>query len=169
MVVIVIVGAVAAFAIPAVDALLKNNRRTVVVNELLSHLILARAEAARSGQSVSICAAISGADCGGGTNWDYGWTVFLDPAGTGAVPTAASVLRRYVSVYGGDLKVRADTAGATTGHIVMRPFNQGGTQASLLICDKRGAREARVVCVESNGRPSVSDKACDTGAALTCP
>jgi type IV fimbrial biogenesis protein FimT len=168
MVVVTVIGILAAVALPGLDAIVKNNRRSVVVNEALSSALLARAEAAKRGQPVSICASTDGTTCVDSNVWDSGWIVFLDPNGNGNA-TAGNLLRRYESPYSGDIKVRTNTLGATTGYIVMRPFNQGGTQASVLVCDKRGSSEARVVCIESNGRAQSSDKTCDTASALTCP
>jgi type IV fimbrial biogenesis protein FimT len=170
MITLTIVVIIASLALPSFINLIKDNRRTVIVNELLSSALFARAEAAKRGQPVSLCArtSTSGTACADTPTWDYGWMVFVDPNGNGNA-TAGNILRQYVSPYGGDIKVRSNTLGATTGYVVMRPFNQGGTQASLLVCDTRGAAKARVVCIESNGRAQASDKTCDTAAALTCP
>jgi hypothetical protein len=51
----------------------------------------------------------------------------------------------------------------------MKPFNQSGTSASLLVCDDRGSTKARVVCVGNNGRAGSQGTDCSTGAALVCP
>lgn len=167
MVVITIVGVLAALAIPAFDDMIQNNRRTTTVNELLSNLMLARAEAAKRGQPVSLCGLTSGGgtSCTGGTTWDYGWMVFVDPNGDGVIASAADILRQYVNSYP-DLKIRSSQAG---GPVVLKPFNQAGTQAFLLVCDKRGDSKSRHVCVESNGRARAQETACSVDDTQVCP
>lgn len=166
MIVIAIVGVLAAVAIPAFDDLIKNNRRAVVVNELVSDVMVARGESAKRGQAVSICGNTSsgGTSCTGGATWDYGWMIFLDPDADGAIAAVGDVLKQYKNDYG-DIKVRSSIGG---GPVTIRPFNQGGTGGTITVCDKRGAAKARAVVVENNGRPRSSEKNKDNGA-LTCP
>lgn len=178
MIVLTILGVLAAFALPAVDDMIKDNRRSVIANELLASLMLARAEAGKRGHPVTVCATAAGASstCGGGTTWDHGWMAFVDVNANGAVDGSvtsggavynetAMILRRHVNEYT-DSRIRAATGGA--GHVTMRPFNQGGTPATLTICDRRGAADARAVVVESNGRARVSEKDRDE-QPLACP
>lgn len=164
MIVVSIIGVLAAIAIPAFSELIQNNRRTTVVNELMSTLMLARTEAAKRGQPVSLCGnTSSAASCTGGTNWNYGWMVFLDPDGNGDIAAGSDMLRRYVNDYP-DIKITAGGAGP----FIMRPFNQSSTNATITVCDKRGASKARAVIVSGSGRARISEKA-SNGAALTCP
>lgn len=167
MIVITIVGILAALAVPSFDDMIKNNRRTVIANELTAALMFARGESAKRGQPVTVCGMTSGggASCTGGATWDYGWMTFLDPDADGAIAAGSDLIQRYVSEYSG-ITVRSATTGA--GHITMKPFNQGGTSATLTICDSRGAGKARAVVVEPNGRSRISEKDRDDDA-LVCP
>ena len=167
MVVITIIGVLASFAIPSFNSMIYDNRRTTVVNELLANLMLARAEAAKRGQPVSVCGLTSsgGTSCTGGTTWDYGWMVFLDPDGNGAIANASDVLAKYVNPY--EIKVRSSQNG---GPIVLKPFNQATTAGYVLVCDKRGDSNSRHVCVETNGRSHAQETACDAANdSQTCP
>lgn len=174
MIVVAIVGVLASLAFPAFGELIKNSRRTTVVNELSASLMLARAEAAKRGQPVSVCGLTSGGgtSCAGGTNWDYGWMVFLDPDGDGAFDTGEEVMRRYIVEYP-DIKVRTNTeSGAGPGHFTQRSFNQNSTTGDITICDKRGATRSRQIEVARSGRASVrlnNSEDTTNGAALTCP
>ena len=171
MIVVTIMGVLMAIGLPAFDDLIKNSRRTTVVNELISNLMLARAEAAKRGQPVTVCGNTSsgGVSCTGGATWDYGWMVFLDPDANGAIAATGDLLRRFVNDYS-DIRVRTYTGG--TGFLTLQPFNQAGTSGVVLICDKRGDAKSRRICVGSNGRANVSEGTCPSGEptpALTCP
>lgn len=169
MVTLTIAGILTVVALPSFNEMLKNNRRTVTLNELVANVMLARAEAAKRGQAVTMCGLPSSGvtSCAGGTTWDYGWIVFLDPDADGVPAASTDVLRVYVNDYRSTLSVRSSTGGP--GYVVLRPFNQSGTQASLKVCDSRGAAKARVVCVATSGRAVTQETTCNGGAALTCP
>lgn len=168
LIVVSIIGVLMAIALPAFDDLIKNSRRTTVVNEVVSYVMSARAEAAKRGQAVTVCGNTStgGVSCTGGTTWDHGFMIFLDPDANGAIAASADLLKKFTNDYS-DIRIRTDTGG--TGHIVLRPFNQGGTSAAILICDKRGNSKSRRVCVSANGRANVSEAACNADDDLTCP
>ena len=170
MIVVSIIGVLMAIGLPAFNDLIKNSRRTTVVNEVVSYLMTARAEAAKRGQAVTVCGNTSngGVSCTGGTTWHYGFMVFLDPDGNGAIAATGDLLKKYVNDYS-DIRILTKTGG--TGHIVLQPFNRAGTPAAILVCDKRGNSKSRRICVGSNGRANVSETACGTisNDDLTCP
>ena len=166
MIVVSILGILASIAIPSFNELIKNNRRTVVVNELVSNLLLARSEASKRGQPVSICALPSGGSnlCATSdkTNWNYGWIVFLDTNDDG-IAAAGDMIRQYVNNYP-DIKITAGGAGP----FILKPFNQTSTNATIKICDQRGSSKARAIIIAPNGRARVSEKDADN-AGIVCP
>lgn len=175
MIVVAILGVLMAIGLPAFNDLIKNNRRTTVVNEIISSLMSARAEAAKRGQAVTVCGNTTGGgetSCTGGANWDYGFMIFLDTDANGAIAATSDVIRKYRVDYS-DIRIRTDIVDGGTGHVTLRPFNQAGTAAAILICDKRGNAKSRRVCIGANGRANVSEAVCnaDTGgdSDLTCP
>lgn len=177
MIVVSIIGILAAIAIPAFDELIKNNRRTTVVNELISNLMLARTEAAKRGQPVVVCG-IDDANnnkiaddaelvCSG-TNWRDGWmvSVWVDANADNTVDDSELQLppmRSYVNDYS-DITVTS-----TIIAMRLRPFNQTGSSGNITVCDSRGASKARRICLAGNGRARISETDCDSTAALTCP
>lgn len=169
MIVVTILGVLSAIAIPAFDEMIKNNRRTTIVNELVANLMLARAEAAKRGLPVTLCGNTSGGgiSCTGGKDWSHGWMVFLDDDGDGAIADTAHMLRQFVNDYP-DITVKTNPFGSpTSGPIVMRTFNQASTGGNIVVCDKRGAAKARAVILTGNGRARVSETNAD-GSALSC-
>lgn len=71
MVTIAVAAILLTIAVPGFQALVQNNRATTLANELTTALNLARSEAVRRGQMISVCAADSGND------WEDGWRVEL--------------------------------------------------------------------------------------------
>jgi len=173
MIVLSILGVLLAIGLPAFDDLIKNSRRTTVVNEVISSLMMARAEAAKRGQTVTVCAASASASCGSTpTTWDYGFMAFVDTDADGAFDSGETLLKKYVSDYS-DIRVRTTIVSSnnptSTGFVALQPFNRAGTSARILVCDKRGNSKARRVCIGANGRANVSEAACDPGDNMTCP
>jgi type IV fimbrial biogenesis protein FimT len=79
MVTVTILAIGAAIAAPSYSAMIQRNRAKSVASELLAALNLARSEAARRGQPVSICKSSDGSNCAGSsTQWDSGWIVFVN-------------------------------------------------------------------------------------------
>jgi len=86
--------------VPSFVSLIANNRITAQANELVSGLNLARSEAAKSGQRVSMCSTTNGTSCAANTDWATGWLVFNDSDGNGVVANAADILRTSEAVSG---------------------------------------------------------------------
>lgn len=182
MITVTIMGILLAMAVPSFDRLIKDNRRSSIVNELIGNAMLARAEAAKRGQPVALCGNTSSGACTGGATWDYGWTLFVDVNGNGVIDTnvtvngvtyneANMVLKQFRNDYP-TIKVSSNAGVTTSGAMVMMPFGQTGTAASLLVCDDRSHAhpdKARVVCVSSSGRAVSQQTNCTTGSALSCP
>lgn len=82
MVTVAIVAILGALAAPSFQAMIQANRTRTVASELLATLNLARSEAARRGQPVSICRSSNGSSCSSsGTGWDQGWIAFVNEDG----------------------------------------------------------------------------------------
>ena len=71
-------------ATPSFADLLRANRLAAANNALVTALNVARAEALRRGQPVTVCASTDQRSCSASTNWGTGWVVFQDTAMSGA-------------------------------------------------------------------------------------
>ena len=81
MTVVVILGIILAFAMPAMNDLVQRNRLVGQTNDLVTDLKLARTTALTTGMPATICASDDGEQCGG--SWNDGWIVFYDCDGNG--------------------------------------------------------------------------------------
>jgi type IV fimbrial biogenesis protein FimT len=86
LIVIAIVAILLALGVPSFRYVTQSNRATSEINGMLGALQLARAEAIKEGQAVSVCPSLDGATCiVGSTDWETGWIIFSDsnlPYGT---------------------------------------------------------------------------------------
>lgn len=80
-----IVTILASIAVPSFSKLIESNQLSAGTNELVSALILARSEALKRSNNVSICASTDQVSCSG-ANFAEGWIVFVD---CNAVPNGA--------------------------------------------------------------------------------
>jgi len=65
-------------AVPSFMETVRNNRLTTQNNEFIGALNLARSEALKRSNSVSVCASVDQLTCSGATDWTTGYIVFSD-------------------------------------------------------------------------------------------
>ena len=103
LIVISVVAVLLALAIPTFKFVTQSNRSTSEINGLLSNLQLARAEAIKEGQTVSVCPSIDGVSCSGASNaWQTGWLVFSDTGIIGTIDGTDFVVRMQNAFTGTD-------------------------------------------------------------------
>ena len=186
LVTLTILAILVSLGLPAMTDVVRNNRRTVLVNELLASLMLARAEAARSGQPVVVCGVddangnrtidVAERTCSG-LDWRDGWivAVWADADNDGALDTGelAAPMRMFVNDYDSVQATGSGFANAPAGGAVaLMPFNRQGTSGRVTVCDTRGASRSRALDISANGRPIVvvnDVEDAGSGVALTCP
>ena len=71
-----ILSIILSLAAPSFGNLLKSNRATALVNDLLTDLHIARSEAIKRNQPVTLCKSSNRQTCTG--NWGDGWIIFSD-------------------------------------------------------------------------------------------
>jgi type IV fimbrial biogenesis protein FimT len=87
LIVIAIVAILLALGVPSFKYVTQSNRSTSEINGMLGALQLARAEAIKEGQTVSVCPSPDGLQCSlGATDWEGGWIIFSD-----GLPTIGTV------------------------------------------------------------------------------
>jgi type IV fimbrial biogenesis protein FimT len=113
----------AGLAVPSYQALVAKNRASAQVNQLISAINLARSEAVRRHQVITLCKSEDGKTCGG--EWSQGWIIFVDQQVSGQVDFNDEILRVYHAVPKGSFLewvaqrsndyLQMDPSGATHG------------------------------------------------------
>lgn len=87
---VTLAGILAAVAVPSMSKMFKTNRVQTEASSFVGDLMLARTEAVKRGQNVSVCASSDGATCLGANTWQSGWIVIPDSNATCTGATTAS-------------------------------------------------------------------------------
>jgi type IV fimbrial biogenesis protein FimT len=135
MVAVAVVGIVLAFALPSYDILVKNNCLTTSTNSLVSGLQMARSEATKLRQNVSIIAKAG--------DWSTGWRV-QDPL--------ANVLND-VDLTCGATTITEVSADMT---LVYQPTGFIDLPAVFNVCDDRTGEIGRQITINMVGRPNTN-------------
>jgi len=153
---LVIVLAVAAIllgtAVPSFKETIQNNRLATQVNELHAGLSMARSEAVKRNNNVTICprAVSEGGTlvCDSSGNWGNGWIVFVDDDADGEIE-GGEIVRV------GDAMVNEITASFSEDEVIYASSGLAisGTNGTFTLCDTRGADVARGLVVGPSGRP----------------
>ena len=78
---IAVLGILLAVGVPSFQSTVNSNRLAAQTNSLVTALNVARSEAVKRGQPVSVCASTNQTSCSGGTAWTTGWIAFTDANG----------------------------------------------------------------------------------------
>jgi type IV fimbrial biogenesis protein FimT len=133
--VMTIIGIVAAIGIPSFKYVTTSNRISSEINGLLGDMQFARSQAIKEGLTVTVCSSSNSTapnpTCNigpAGLIWNTGWIVFLDSNGSGQVDPGEQVIRVQPPFNGADTLVSsvAYTA-ATYNRMGYAPTNQPGT------------------------------------------
>lgn len=154
MIVVAVVAVLAVVAVPGLREFVQNNRLAAQSNEFLTSLALARSEALKRGQPVSVCHSADGASCGG--SWGDGWIVFTDNAAPASAPVVDEVLRVTAELDGGSQMSGPDYLRYLPSG---RLENAGVQNFSLTIPDCYG-EHARNIQVVPTGRAAVDRANC---------
>ena len=168
MTAVAVLGVLLAIGVPSFNATLRANRLVAVTNDLVTALNIARSEAVKRGQGVSVCAANSALnDCSGTTAWDQGWIVFSDDSDTsgntaGQLDGSDSPLQVYSPAESGYSV--APTSPTTLTYLrFQRSGKLDSTALSTTLkltppdCTGNGARQ---IAIGNTGRISSSKVAC---------
>jgi type IV fimbrial biogenesis protein FimT len=159
LVTISIVGVLASIGIPSFNGTIRNSRLTANVNTLVTSLNLARSEAIKRGQPVSVRKT--------GTNWESGWSVFTDLDGDGIKEDNGTLdddedLRVYPAM-SSSYTLRGDNSSVT-----YQSFGISGS-ASFVLCDNSDddglpqADTSKLVLINAVGRVRMGRDADNNG------
>jgi type IV fimbrial biogenesis protein FimT len=168
MTTLLVVSIVLSAGVPSYLSIVRNNRAATNANELVSALTIARSEAVRRSERVSICRSNDGATCSG--SWEDGWIVFLDDAATDTATPVDPDASQLIGVWPapvGEASVVTRSGGGTIDLGWIRFLPRGDTRSdenfpitySMEIADCTG-NVAREIEINAVGRASVTRAAC---------
>ena len=181
-----VVSVLLVIGVPSLKSFLQKSQLIASTNELVSAFHVARSEAIKINNSVTICESSNGSSCNtpGTGNWKNGWIVFVDrntdQAGIGAACADANantdcLLRIHAGVADGQMALSGANAGGKAVRSVTfdsrgLPRNAAGTSMSgkFSLCSydtNNSVIGSRAVVLSLAGRVRVSDNA----AAISCP
>lgn len=144
--VVAILGVLAAIAMPSLARLFQRNQVQVAQTEFIAALQHTRGTAAVSGKPTLLCPSRNGEDCSGETRWESGWLIGHDTARKGQ-PDAAPLRTRagYAGIIilgdGGRRLVRFQPDGSASG-----------MTNTLRFCRRGQPDQALVVVISNSGR-----------------
>lgn len=127
VIVTVIVGILAAIALPSFRYVTTSNRIAMELNGLVGDLQYARSEAVKEGLFVTVCPSTDGATCANSSSWQSGWIVFADSNGNKTVDTGEQILRVQKAFTASG---STDTFVASNGAFKAVVFNREGYAAT---------------------------------------
>ncbi len=155
-------------AVPSFTTLSLNSKRVSSTNELVSALHFARSSAVLRNERFTVCPTSNGTACEA-VGWDQGWLAFPDLSGDQAVNFGETVSRSSLGVAGVSV-----VSAEFPSFFIYRPNGRvmgavaTTNSGDFTICDRRGAEHARVVIIDTSGRPRLS-KTMSDGSNPGCP
>lgn len=144
MTALLVLGILAAMAVPGFKEMGRNNRVAAAQNDLVTALAVARSEALTRSTTVSVCATTDNVNCSDADpfNWATGWIVFTDAMDPGVVDVGDDVLQIYAGTVGDAALTAGDTfvRYAPTGRL----DPPGGTSFDVYIPGCKGDKLRRV-------------------------
>jgi type IV fimbrial biogenesis protein FimT len=97
-----VVGILLAIAVPSFRYVTTANRASSEINALLGDMQMARAEAIKEGQFITICASTTGFACSGASAWNTGWIVFSNAPPLATLDVGDTILKVQGAFSGAD-------------------------------------------------------------------
>lgn len=159
-----LIAIVGTLAVPSFNHMRLNAQRTATVNNFFHSLFLARSEAVKRGEIVSLCRSSDGQVCAPrSAAWTVGWIVFVNRDRD--EPAVRDESEELLAVYAG---WENGTIASNRLTYSFRPTVQGVVNGTIVFCDPRGSAQARAIIISHTGRPRVAQKDA-SGRPLRCP
>ena len=167
---LVVLSTLTTVAVPAVNHVITRTRVTTQVNELMTHLHLARSAAIKHGQRVLLCKSRNGNSCTGDSSWHEGWIVFVDQNDNHTVDGDEQIIRVQQALTGVTLQAKFSGGGPNINNYVgYYPDGFSNKSGTFTFCVPDAPDKARAIIIYWTGRPRISPVSADEGKALPCP
>jgi type IV fimbrial biogenesis protein FimT len=178
MVTLALAAVLLAVGVPKLSTFFEGNRMVTNVNALVSAIQIARSEAIKRGNRVTVCKSAN-ADAGApkcttAGDWEQGWIVFEDVGGNADYNAGDTILRRQAGVEGKDTTITVSDNLIKdyvmfTSRGVPKTVSGAAQSGMFRICDARGVTStsgavvARGVVLNAAGRVRLSRDAATIG------
>ncbi len=172
IVTITIAGILFGIAVPSFNTAIRNNRLTTLNNDFITALNIARSEAVKRGQIVTVCRSATGTACAADTtyNWAPGWIVFTNQNNNTAIDGGDAILRVQGAAQV-QITMIGDNVGGAVATDVRNRINYGssgmtvannggaGVTGNIAICDNRRTEAVgKIIAINPGGRPNTTDR-----------
>ena len=159
-----VIAIVLTTAVPSIGSMIKNNRMANQLNSVVTHIHIARAEAAKRDVRVILCRSASpnatSPSCGGTAQiWESGYIVFADDGNYSNkvydAGTDTLLIRGQAAASG----IEMHTNGTWNNNLEFNPdgtTNEGNATALMVLCDSRLETHGRQILVAPSGIPRMS-------------
>lgn len=170
VVVVVVIGILAALAIPNMSQVIETNRLITHGNDLLADISVARSEAIKQSKQTGICTLVAGSSppsCNTTANWGTGWIVFIDEDKSSTWTSGDKVVRVHESA-AANITITPGTI--TPPSVTLVPASlllvteqgtrpTGGGNFVVTICSSK-LKKSRVLTTTVTGRPKLDEGTC---------
>ena len=168
LVALAITGVVAGIAVPSLQHLMASNQITIFANQLITDLHLSRSEAIKRGQRVTLCKSSDGKRCTGGSMWNQGWLVFIDPNHNYQIDSDESILRIQQAMPAVAIRFNGSGGGSADNYVSYYPSGYSWKNGTFTLCSQSRTDLKRAVILYRTGRPRIARKSADKKTVLSC-
>ena len=150
MLTIAVAAVILTLGVPSFQGLMERNQLTANINQFISSLALARSEAIKRNQRVSLCVSSDGATCTG-TGYEDGWIVYVDRNSNNSRQPATEELIWVGESLPGNLTLRGDgCCGTDIPYLASGRIS--GISGSVNLCKDNDVSKSRRITLNSSGR-----------------
>ena len=152
-------------AIPAFSQIISKNRQSALLYNLFSHHQLARSEAIKTNQRITLCKSSNQTQCTSGSQWHDGWIVFVDNNHNKIINGNERVIHIQQAL---DKSLTLKYRGFGSQNYISY-FSSGWSTSNgtFTLCSQANDTTAESIIISRTGRARIDNKS-STGEALEC-
>ncbi len=157
--VVVVIGVLAALALPNMSQVIETNRLVTHGNDLLADISVARSEAIKQSKQTGICTLVAGSSppaCNTTANWVTGWIVFIDEDTSGSWTSGDKIVRVHESA-ASNITITPSASLLLVTKLGTRPT--GSADFTVTVCSTK-LKKSRVLTTTVTGRPKLDEGTC---------
>tara|TARA_R110002049_G_scaffold252264_1_gene427132 strand:+ start:267129 stop:267677 length:549 start_codon:yes stop_codon:yes gene_type:complete len=159
MLTIAVAGVILSLGVPSFIGLVERNQLTSGINEFISSMSLARSEAIKRNQRVSICPSSNGETCAG-NQYENGWIIYVDRNSNGSRQTGSEELIWVSDALPERMTLRGD--GCCGNSIPYLASGQiSGIAGNIHLCKENDADRSRKITINTFGRARLDSAGSD--------